>query len=166
MAIQPISFKKLIGNTIWCFYVCAKCCNPQKIKTLLTYLLTYSNKLLACCESFFVISWFFFSKLTFFKQIHSGILSVSKTVWIQIRIDVLSSLIWVQNYLQQLLPEDTSRQRVNIPFTSLTESACTSMQPDRIFFIVQISAEKEVTVPEAYLHVRKYACAYNLVLQV
>ena len=40
-----------------------------------------------------------FSKLTL-KKIHSGTLSECQTVWIQIRTDILSVLIWVQTVCQ------------------------------------------------------------------
>ena len=56
-----------------------------------------------------------FSKLTFFHNFFSGALSVS-TVWIQIRTDRMSVLIWAQTVCKgypQTAKVDASKERVN-----------------------------------------------------
>ena len=56
----------------------------------------------------------FLSKLTFFETF-SGTLSACKTVWIQIRLDIVSGLIWVQTvckgYHQQTDKVVTNKER-------------------------------------------------------
>ena len=71
-----------------------------------------SNISTLCAGSFFMLflsSDDFFSKLLFHKNL-SGTLSECQTVWTQIRIDILSVLICVQNSLQRLSPDDKSRR--------------------------------------------------------
>ena len=58
----------------------------------------------------------FFFQNYFFQKILSGILSECQTVWIQIRADILSALIWVQTVCkgyQQTTKVATSEERVN-----------------------------------------------------
>ena len=59
----------------------------------------------------------FFSKLTFQKKKISETLAEHQTVWIQVRTDVLSVLIWVQtvcNAYQQTTEVAASKERVNL----------------------------------------------------
>ena len=60
---------------------------------------------------------FFLSSVNFFtKKNLSGILLECQTVWIQIRQDILSGLIWVQTVCrgyQQMIKGATSRERDN-----------------------------------------------------
>ena len=61
--------------------------------------------LLGIFSYFFVVCCFY--KINFFKKILSGIPSECQTVWIQIRLDILSGLIWVQTVCkgyQQMTP--------------------------------------------------------------
>ena len=65
---------------------------------------------------FFSRLWIIFFKLTFSKKFLSGIPSECQTVWIQIRSDNLSGLIWVQTVCkgyQQMTKVVTSGERVN-----------------------------------------------------
>ena len=48
----------------------------------------------------------------FFRKILSVIPSECQTVWIQIRPDILSGLIWVQTVLQRLSADNARRHRV------------------------------------------------------
>ena len=62
----------------------------------------------------FRLLWIFF-RLTFFTKNLSGIPSECQTVWIQIRPNVLSGLIWVQTVCrcyQQMTKVATSGERV------------------------------------------------------
>ena len=64
------------------------------------------------------ISVYFMSPNQLFSKFRSGIASEYETVLIQIRPDVLSGLIWLQNVLQNLSADDTSSQRViySVPY--------------------------------------------------
>ena len=65
--------------------------------------------------SFFLLSSADFFQKYSFKKILSGTLSECQTVWIQIRTDILSVLIWVQNVCegyQQTTKIATSMERV------------------------------------------------------
>ena len=53
-----------------------------------------------CLQFFFVVRWLF-SKLTFSKNSFMNVIRVS--VWIQIRSDISSSLIWVQTVFKSFL---------------------------------------------------------------
>ena len=61
---------------------------------------TYNNSLLFVCSvifhDFFLLSADFSQNYFFFQNIHSGTLSDCQMVWIQIRIVIMSFLIWVQ----------------------------------------------------------------------
>ena len=59
-------------------------------------------------QHFFVVCRYFF-KMNFFQKKISGTLSESQTVWIQIRLDILKGLIWVQNCLQRLCADNKIR---------------------------------------------------------
>ena len=64
---------------------------------------------------FFVVNGFCY-EINFFKKNLSGIPSECQTVWVQIRPDVLSGLIWVQivcKGYQQMTKVATSREGVN-----------------------------------------------------
>ena len=60
----------------------------------------------------FFLSSAFFPQNQLLWKILSGIPSECQTVWIQIRLDVLSGLIWCPNCLQGLSADDSSRQIV------------------------------------------------------
>ena len=83
--------------------------------------------LIACwliVHVFFVVCRFFQNQ--FFQKILSGMPSVCQTVWIQIRPDILSGLIWVQTVCKGYQQMTLSRQWVNS--TSL-------FSPPKIVFI-------------------------------
>ena len=68
----------------------------------------------------------------FFKKnlqnILSGTLSECQTVWIQIRTDILSVLIWVQTLCkgyQQMINVTASKERVNYCFSELSMGSAT-----------------------------------------
>ena len=61
----------------------------------------------------FLLSNDFFFQNQLFQKLISGIPSECQTVWIQIRPDKLSGLIWVHFLLLSLSADNTSRQRVN-----------------------------------------------------
>ena len=75
---------------------------------------TLNNPLTLCMPKYFMI---FLSAADFFQnqlspKIFSGILSDGQTLWIQIRPDIMSGLIWLQTVckLQRLsADDDTSR---------------------------------------------------------
>ena len=67
---------------------------------------------------------FFFKSEETFRKIISGTPPECQRVWIQIRPDVLSGLIWVLTVLQKLSVDDTSRPK----------SACSHFNGRRIFF--------------------------------
>ena len=60
----------------------------------------------------FVVCWFFQNQ--FSRKILSGILSECQIVWIQVRPDKMSGLIWVQTVCIGLSADDTRRQRLII----------------------------------------------------
>ena len=66
--------------------------------------------LLCNFASFLSSAEFFQNQL--FRKIISGIPSECKTVWIQIRSDKMSGLIWFQTVSKKLSADDTSKQRV------------------------------------------------------
>ena len=58
-----------------------------------------------------------FFKINFFQKIISGALSECQTVWIQIRTDVLSVLIWIKNVCksyQHTTKDAASKERVKV----------------------------------------------------
>ena len=64
-------------------------------------------------HAFDVICWYFFSSKLLFKNL-SGTLSERQTVWIQIRTNILSVLIWVQTVCkgyQQMTKVTACKQR-------------------------------------------------------
>ena len=84
----------------------------------------YKKKLTLCLLGNF--SCFFLSSANsfqneLFRKIHSGIPSECQTVWIQIRPDVLSGLIWFQTVCKKLSADDTRRQRDTNRITYTTE---------------------------------------------
>ena len=71
---------------------------------------------LAYCAICMLFCCLFFSKLTIFKKRNSGVLSECKTVWIQIRADKMSGLIWIQTVckgFQQTTKVPICRKSVN-----------------------------------------------------
>ena len=73
---------------------------------------------LACwvfIHAFVVVSWFFFKKNQLFQKFLTGTLSECQTVWIQIRTNLLSGLIWVQTVCkgyQQTIKVAARKERV------------------------------------------------------
>ena len=90
-------------NEICCFV------NKKIIKSFL--------KLIACfliLHAFFVVCWYiFFFQIKLFHKILSEIPSECHTVWIQIRPNILSGLIWVHPVWKDYQQITTSRGRVN-----------------------------------------------------
>ena len=76
----------------------------------------FSKRTVGKCFMFLSSADFFF-KINFFEKIFQEYHQFVKQVWIQIRPDVLSGLIWVQNCLQRLSADDTGsclREKENL----------------------------------------------------
>ena len=84
---------------------------------------------------FFVICWFFQNQL--FGKILSGSPSECQTVWIQIRPDILSGLIWVQIVCKGYQQTTPVGKALNHSFSSL--SLKSMFLPQKIFWNVQLN---------------------------
>ena len=86
---------------------------PVEFLKLLTLIFGRKNCTLGNFSYFVVVCWFFFFKINFFEKNLSGVPSDCQTDWIQIRPDILSSLIWVQSVCKVYQQIALSRQWVN-----------------------------------------------------
>ena len=68
----------------------------------------YGKKLTICMLGIFSLLLIFF-KINFLKKIFQGYPPKSQTVWIQVRPDILSSLIWTQSVSKGYSEEDETQ---------------------------------------------------------
>ena len=110
----PIAQKLCVGAKV----ICVRCINWSYKNFIQVRAFESSLSLNLCmlgnCSCFCCLLLTFF-KVNFFKEFSSGTQSKCLTVWIQIRTDDLSGLIWVQTVCkgyQQKTKAATSKERV------------------------------------------------------